>query len=89
MYNLNGVKNPSELKIAIEAALQDNTDAFQHVYKYKWYNYYLNMYIKKDSEMDIENEKIFKELEEKYPKLHKEIEDMIDYEIEKLNHDID
>lgn len=86
---MNGIKTPAELReaIAMAIATEDNYDIIHAIHKYKWYNWYQNIHIKKDSEADVENTKIFEELKENYPEIHKQVEQRIDFEIEKLEQD--
>ncbi len=84
-----GIRNPSQLREAIEMAKEGNKDAVWAIHKYKWYQWYQNIHIKKDTPEDQENSIIFKELEEKHPDIHKQVEDNIDYEIKKIQYDID
>lgn len=82
-----GIKTPTELLAAIEIAkLNDEryVDAIWAIHKYKWYNWYQNVHIKKDTPEDIQNTEIFNRLEVEYPKIHFDIEENIRYEIEKL-----
>ena len=87
-----GIRNPEQLKEAIEIAGShpDNyQDIIWAIHKYKWYNWYQNLHIKKDSPADIENTRIFNELERMNPNMHYDIEANITYEIEKLESDND
>ena len=80
-----GIRNPSQLREAIEMAKQGSSDAIWAIHKYKWYNWYQNIHIKKDSPEDIENTEIFEDLERNYPDIHRKVEDNINYEIAKLS----
>ena len=83
-----GLKTPTDLLEAIEIAKLNNeqyNNAIHAITKYKWYNWYQNFYIKADSPEDIENTRIFNELEETYPKMHADIEKGVDSEIKKLD----
>jgi hypothetical protein len=87
-----GIKTPIELKEAIEiASLEDEryVEAIWAIHKYKWYNWYQNIYIKKDSPDDVENTKIFEDLAINYPSISEDVEENINIEIEKLNNDLD
>lgn len=87
-----GIRNPIQLKEAIEIAKQHGenyNDVIWAIHKYKWYNWYQNIYIKADTPDDIENTLLFKDLKENYPEIHLSIESNISYEIDKLNNDID
>lgn len=53
--------------------------------KYIWYNYYHYMHIPKGSREDLENERIYKALEQRDKPLFELIEKQVDWEIEKLN----
>ncbi|MGJ1365756.1 hypothetical protein [Sphingobacterium spiritivorum] len=55
--------------------------------KYVWYNYYQNLHIPKDSAEDIENERIYKALEQSNLSLYCLIEKQVDWEIQKLKAD--
>jgi len=57
------------------------------MYKYKWYNFYQNTHIKAGSPEDIENEKIFKDIEDNYPEIHIEVEQLIDNEIDRIDNE--
>jgi len=82
-----GIRNPTQLKEAIEMAKSgDNySDVIWAIHKYKWYNWYLNLHIKKDTPEDIENTQIFEELEKDYPQIHSDVEKNVDYEVNKAN----
>ena len=87
-----GLKNPTDLLEAIEVAkLKDERykSAIWAIHKYKWYNWYQNIHIKKDSPEDIENTNIFDKLQETNPEIHEDIEENITSEINKLVNDID
>jgi hypothetical protein len=82
-----GIKTPTQLKEAIDIAVQKDSryiNTIWNIHKYKWYNWYQNIYIKKDSPDDVENTRIFEALAIDYPEIHKDIEDNIDSEIVKL-----
>ena len=82
-----GLKTPTELLEAIEIAkLNDEqySDAIHAITKHKWYNWYQNYYIKANSPEDIENTRIFNELEETHSQIHADIEKGVDSEIKKL-----
>lgn len=87
------IKTPEDLTRAITIA--ENTtgekrnEAIEAIGTYKWYNYYCNIHIKKDSEADKENEKIFKYLEKESPEIHKLVEQRVDMYIGCLEHDLD
>lgn len=53
--------------------------------KYIWYNYYHYLHIQKGSAEDMENERIYKGLEQRDKPLFDLIEKQVDWEIEKLN----
>jgi len=83
-----GIRNPEQLRVAIEIAKLNNefySDAVWAIHKYKWYNWYQNLHIKENSLEDIENTKIFNQLETEYPSIHVDIEKNIDYEIIKAS----
>lgn len=82
-----GIRNPSQLREAIELAKQGNNDAIWAIHKYKWYNWYQNIHIQFGTKEDLENTEIFMKLEEDYPDIHKKVEDNIAYEIHKLESD--
>ena len=87
-----GIKTPSELLEAIEIAkLKDERyqAAILAIHKYKWYNWYQNIYIKQDTPEDIENTDIFNKLQETNPEIHEAVEANITSEINKLVEDID
>lgn len=87
-----GLKTPTDLLEAIWIAkLKDEryNDAIWAIHKYKWYNWYQNIYIKKDSPEDIENTDIFNKLQEINPEIHEAVEANITSEINKLVNDID
>lgn len=86
-----GIRTPEQLREALQLAIsaKDKTDVIWAIHKYKWYNWYLNLHIKPDSPADEENTLIFKEIQEKYPKIHELIEDNIKYEVKKMNGDFD
>jgi hypothetical protein len=86
------IKTPADLKAAILIAITatDDTkpsyfDIIWDIHKYKWYNWYCCMHIKKGSAEDLENTQIFYELENNHPSIHLDIERNIDFEIEKTN----
>jgi hypothetical protein len=89
------IKNPVELKLAISIAAITPSDTKKYfdiiwdIHKYKWYNWYQNQHIKKNSPEDKENTEIFKDLESKFPNIHKSVEDNIDFEIQKINGSLD
>jgi len=89
------IKTPNDLRAAISIAVSATTetnptyfDIIWGIHKYKWYNWYQNIHIKKDSPEDIENTLIFEEIKNKYPQIHFDIEKNIDFEIEKLKTDL-
>lgn len=86
--NLNsGIKNPSDLKEAIEIAKLHNeqyNDAIYAIHKYKWYNWYQNLHIKKGSVEDAENTAIFDKLKTEHSEIHKDVELNISSEIDRL-----
>lgn len=85
-----GIRNPDQLKEAIEIAkLKDAryTGIIWAIHKYKWYNWYQNLHIKMDSPMDLENTEIFFNLEQTYPEIHQDVELNISFEIENLKND--
>lgn len=84
-----GITNPTELREAIERAKEGDQDAIWDIHKYKWYNWYLNVHIKPDSQEDIDNTEIFEDLEKNFPDIHKQVEENIAYEVEKLRNDSD
>lgn len=89
-----GIRDSLDLRNAIEAAKAPNgedeySDAIHAIYKYKWYNWYQNAHVQVDSPTDIENTQIFEELEKDHPNIHKDIEEQIDQELDKLNSDIE
>lgn len=53
--------------------------------KYIWYNYYHYLHIRKGSAEDMENERIYKALEQRDKPLFDLIEKQVDWEIEELN----
>jgi hypothetical protein len=89
------IKNPVELKQAILIAAITPPDSKEYfdiiwdIHKYKWYNWYQNRHIKKNSQEDIENTEIFKDLEKQHPDIHKAVEENIDFEVRKINGDLD
>jgi len=86
------IKTPDELLEIIEIAKRKDTDyvdAIWAIHKYKWYNWYQNIYIKADSPEDKENTKIFEALFESHPEIDADIEANITYEIKKLEKDSD
>lgn len=54
-----------------------NQDAIWAIHKYKWYNWYMNIHIKPDSPEDLENTKIFEELEKQESEIHRQVESNI------------
>jgi hypothetical protein len=85
------IKNPTQLKEAIETSKEKSKyfEAVNAIAKYKWYNYYQHSHIKKGSEEDIQNEKIFEEIQVNHPKLHADVEAQVDWEIMKIQEDLD
>lgn len=84
------ILSPQRFEKAI--ALYRNTDDEQlkqgllySIGKYIWYNYYHYMHIPKGSREDLENERIYKDLEKADKPLFDLIEKQVDWEIEKLN----
>ena len=87
-----GLRTPADLLEAIEIAKSKDErykDAVWAIHKYKWYNWYQNIYIKKDTPEDIENTEIFDRLEQTNPEIHADVEANITWEINKLVNDID
>lgn len=78
------IRNPKELEDAI-IDYKGDSDTLLAIVKYKWYNYYQNLHIKRGSKEDLENDKIFEQIKVVLPGLHKLIEKGIDWEIEKLD----
>jgi len=87
------IKTPQDLGEAIVIALngtpQQVEEAISAIGTYKWYNYYCNIHIKKDSDADKENENIFDRLQKEFPEEHKLIEDRVNVYIERLAKDVD
>jgi hypothetical protein len=90
------IKSPEELEAAIKLAIETkDVSPFQYekvvyaLYKYKWYNWYQNTRFKEGSEADIKHTELFEKLEAEQPEIHAEIEQFIDWAIERLNSDID
>lgn len=84
------ILNPRRFRKAIKLyeSTDDNklkSDLIYSLGKYVWYNYYRNLHIPKDSEDDLENERIYKGLEQSNLSLYRLIEKHVDWEIEKLN----
>jgi hypothetical protein len=84
-----GIRNPNQLREAIEMAKTGDKEAVWAIHKYKWYNWYQNIHIKQGTPEDVENTQIFQELERDHPEIHEQVEDNIEYEIKKLNYDLD
>lgn len=95
MFDLKkGIRTPLELLQAIEIAAKnygfddiEYAEAIWAIHKYKWYNWYQNLHIKKDTPEDIENTKIFKSIEIHHPNIHRDVEANITHEITKLEDD--
>lgn len=79
------IKNPEQLKEAINLAIQGNIEILYDIANYIAYNYYMYMHIKKDSPEDIENEKIYKDFQENYPETFWEVEKLINDIYEKYD----
>jgi len=77
---MKSITNPQELREAIELAKTDES-VIHEIATYKWYNWYQNIHVKKDSPEDIENTQIFDELKQNDPELHAKIEKVIDGKI--------
>ena len=85
-----GIRNPSQLREVIEMAKQGGEgyqDAIWAIHKYKWYNWYQCIHIKEGTPEDSENTLIFEELKREFPMIHADVENNINYEIEKLNNE--
>lgn len=79
-----GIRNPSQLREAIDMAKTGNQDAIWAIHKYKWYNWYMNIHIKEGSPEDIENTEIFNKLGLEHPDIHNQVESNItNFEIPK------
>lgn len=82
------ILNPTRFQSAIrlyETTKDDQLkkDLVHSLGKYVWYNYYQNLHISKGSTDDIENERIYKDLEQSNLSLYYLIEKQVDWEIKK------
>jgi len=84
-----GLRSSKDLKEAIELAINGDQDILFSIGKYITYNYYMNIHIKKDSEDDKENEKLYKQFEIDHPDLYKKVENWVDYNFKKFERDED
>jgi hypothetical protein len=79
------IKTSKDLKEALELAVKGDTAAniLYDIARYLAYNYYMNIHVKASSPDDIENEKLYKEFQDNYPVIYKDIETIVDHIFER------
>jgi hypothetical protein len=83
------IKSPSELQEAIDNLVLGDKHMCYDIARYVTYNYYMYTHIKKDSEEDLENEKIYKKFEQEHNELYNDVEKQVDFLFKRMSSDLD